>query len=74
MFTAFPWPTQFPAALRGYRNRHLLPSQLGCSSMAEAGVLGTQTQAALRSFQTAHGLGVTGTMTTETLSALGVRL
>lgn len=38
------------------------------------GIMGTQTQAALRAFQAAQGLGVTGTMTTETLTALGVRL
>ena len=38
------------------------------------GVMSTQTQAALRTFQTAQGLQKTGTMTTETLTALGVRL
>ncbi|KLI97875.1 peptidoglycan-binding protein [Luteimonas sp. FCS-9] len=38
------------------------------------GVMSTKTQAALRAFQTAHGLSVTGTMTTETLTALSVRL
>ncbi|WP_447596254.1 peptidoglycan-binding protein [Stenotrophomonas rhizophila] len=38
------------------------------------GVLSPQTQAALRTFQTRYALPVTGTMTTATLDALGVRL
>ena len=38
------------------------------------GVMGMQTKAALASFQAAHGLPATGTMTTPTLNALGVAL
>lgn len=38
------------------------------------GTLTQETQTALRAFQRAHGIRVTGTMTTPTLNALGVRL
>ncbi|GHH61459.1 hypothetical protein GCM10009090_37930 [[Pseudomonas] boreopolis] len=38
------------------------------------GTLSPQTQSALRMFQLAHGIRATGTMTTPTLDALGVRL
>jgi len=38
------------------------------------GVLSQKTQTALRTFQRRYGLQVTGTMTTPTLDALGVRL
>lgn len=38
------------------------------------GVLGDATKAALRSFQTDHGLIASGSMTTETLNALGISL
>jgi len=38
------------------------------------GVLTPETQSALRMFQLAHGIRATGTMTTPTLDALGVRL
>ncbi|EPG2130868.1 peptidoglycan-binding protein [Stenotrophomonas maltophilia] len=38
------------------------------------GVLTPETQSALRMFQLAHGIRATGTMTTPTLDALGVRI
>jgi His-Xaa-Ser repeat protein HxsA len=38
------------------------------------GSLGLQTRSALSSFQSAQGLSATGTMTTETLNALGVKI
>jgi His-Xaa-Ser repeat protein HxsA len=38
------------------------------------GVMGAKTRSALIHFQTAQGLTATGTMTTETLNALGVRV
>jgi Putative peptidoglycan binding domain. len=38
------------------------------------GTLTPETQSALRMFQLAHGIRATGTMTTPTLDALGVRL
>jgi len=38
------------------------------------GTLTPQTKAALEIFQSRHGLRVTGTMSTETLNALGVSL
>jgi His-Xaa-Ser repeat protein HxsA len=38
------------------------------------GVMGAKTRSALIYFQTAQGLTATGTMTTETLNALGVRV
>jgi His-Xaa-Ser repeat protein HxsA len=38
------------------------------------GVMGEKTRSALRKFQQDHGLIATGSMTTETLNALGVRL
>jgi len=38
------------------------------------GILSPQTQSALRMFQLTYGIKVTGTMTTPTLDALGVRL
>jgi len=38
------------------------------------GVMSQKTQTALRTFQRRYGLQVTGTMTTPTLDALGVRL
>jgi His-Xaa-Ser repeat protein HxsA len=38
------------------------------------GQLTEATKAALRKYQAAHGLSSTGTMTTETLSALGIAL
>lgn len=38
------------------------------------GVLGATTKAALRTFQTDHGLVASGAMTTETLNALGISL
>lgn len=38
------------------------------------GTLSPQTQSALRMFQLTYGIKVTGTMTTPTLDALGVRL
>jgi peptidoglycan hydrolase-like protein with peptidoglycan-binding domain len=38
------------------------------------GVLSPETQSALRMFQLAHGIRATGTMTTPTLDALGVRI
>jgi len=38
------------------------------------GTLSPQTQSALRMFQLTYGIKVTGTMTTATLDALGVRI
>jgi His-Xaa-Ser repeat protein HxsA len=38
------------------------------------GTLGPQTRMALELFQSRHGLPVTGTMSTETLNALGIAL
>jgi His-Xaa-Ser repeat protein HxsA len=38
------------------------------------GVMNPQTQTAIRTFQRDHGLSATGTMTTETLTALSVRI
>lgn len=38
------------------------------------GVMSAQNQAALRQFQKDHGLPITGTMTTQSLNFLGVRL
>ncbi len=38
------------------------------------GVMGAETQAALRQFQKDHGLPITGTMTTQSLNFWGVRL